>query len=212
MSRSSARSAGVAGFAPAGAAHEVRTVATVRIWDRFVRVFHWTLVGAFFVAWFSTESIGLVHKTAGYLAIALVIARIVWGFVGSRHARFASFVPSPRVLLGYVRALVRGREPRCAGHNPLGALMILLLMAAVLTIGISGWMLTLDAFWGNETVETMHTWAVDATLLAVVLHATANVAASLRHRENLIASMITGRKPVVSSARTEDDLSDQLET
>jgi cytochrome b len=175
-----------------------------------VRLFHWALVAAFFAAWFSTDSIGLVHKMAGYVALVLVAARGVWGFVGSRHARFANFVPSPRRLLDYVRALAQGREPRCAGHNPLGALMILFLLGAVLSIGVSGWMLTLDAFWGNEIVETVHTQAVDLSLLAVALHVLANVLASFRHRENLIASMVTGCKPVTTSSRPQDDLSQRL--
>jgi cytochrome b len=204
MSRSSVQASGAERFAASAEDDDTRTV---RVWDRFVRLFHWTLVAAFFVAWFFTESIGLVHKTAGYATVALVVARVVWGFIGSRHARFANFVPTPRHLVAYVRALAQGREPRHAGHNPLGALMILFLLGAVLTIGISGWMMTLDAFWGNDLVETVHTQAVDIALLAVVLHVVANVLASVRHRENLILSMVSGRKPVVTSPRPEDDLS-----
>ncbi len=166
----------------------------VRIWDRFVRVFHWTLVLSFLVAYVSSESVGRVHRWSGYLALALVAARVVWGFIGSRHARFANFVPAPRAFADYLRALVRGREPRHLGHNPAGAVMILFLLCAVSAIGITGWMLTLDAFWGNETVETAHTLIVDAALIAVVIHVAANVYESLHQRENLIASMVTGRK------------------
>lgn len=167
---------------------------TVRVWDRFVRVFHWMLVLCFFGAWWSTESIGWVHKGCGYAALALVVARVVWGFVGSGHARFASFVPTPRALLAYLGALLRGREPRSLGHNPAGAVMILFLLGAVGAIGISGWMLTLDAFWGNELVELTHTLLVDAALVAVALHVAANVYESVRQRDNLIGAMVTGRK------------------
>jgi cytochrome b len=206
MSRSSVHAGGAERFAGASDHHDTRTI---RVWDRFVRLFHWTLVAAFFVAWCFTESIGLVHKTAGYVTVALVVARVVWGFIGSRHARFASFVPTPRRLVTYVGALAQGREPRHAGHNPLGALMILFLLGAVLTIGLSGWMMTLDAFWGNDLVETVHTQAVDVALLAMVVHVLANVMASVRHRENLILSMVTGRKPLATSQRPEDDLSAQ---
>jgi cytochrome b len=169
---------------------------TTRVWDRFVRVFHWSLVLAFFAAWASTESIGWVHKGAGYLTLALVAARVVWGFVGSRHARFADFVPGPRKLAAYLGALLRLKEPRHLGHNPAGALMILSLLALVAGIGTTGFMLTLDAYWGNETVETLHVWLVDITLLAVGVHVAANIYGSLRHRENLVLSMITGDKPV----------------
>ena len=169
---------------------------TTRVWDRFVRVFHWSLVLAFCTAWASTESIGWVHKGSGYLTLALVAARVVWGFVGSRHARFADFVPGPRKLATYLGALLRLKEPRHLGHNPAGALMILSLLALVAGIGTTGFMLTLDAYWGNETVETLHVWLVDITLLAVGVHVAANIYGSLRHRENLVLSMITGDKPV----------------
>jgi hypothetical protein len=104
-------------------------------------------------------------------------------------------VPGPRKLLAYLWALSRGREPRHLGHNPAGAVMVLGLMAAVLGIGITGWMMTLDAFWGNDTVESLHTLLVDVTLVAVAVHVLANVLGSLRHRENLIAAMVTGDKP-----------------
>ncbi len=169
---------------------------TVRVWDRVVRVFHWALVAAFATAYFSTESMAWVHKGAGYVTLVLVGVRLVWGFVGSEHARFASFVPSPRRLFDYLRMVIRQREPRHLGHNPAGAVMILALLSAVLIIGISGWMMTLDAFWGNATVEAVHTMAVDVTLAAVAVHVLANLYGSWHHRENLIVSMITGRKPI----------------
>lgn len=172
----------------------MNTTPTVRVWDRFVRLFHWTLVSCFFGAYLSTESIGWVHKGCGYATLVLVAARVVWGFVGTEHARFANFVPGPQRLWLYARALLQRREPRHLGHNPAGSVMILLLLAMVAAIGISGWMLTLDAFWGNETVETLHTLLVDAMLFAVALHVAANVYGSFRHRENLVLSMFSGNK------------------
>lgn len=167
----------------------------VRVWDRFVRLFHWLLVASFFTAWLSTEHIGWVHKGAGYLAVALVLARIAWGFASTGHARFAGFVPRPLALWAYTAQWLRGREPRHLGHNPMGAVMVLYLLAAMLTIGMSGWMMTLDAFWGNDVVETVHTTAVDVSLLAVALHVGANLLAGLRHGENLVLAMFTGCKP-----------------
>lgn len=167
----------------------------VPVWDRFVRVFHWALVLSFFGAYLSTDSIGWVHKGCGYMTLALVVARGVWGLVGSEHARFANFVPRPQRLWRYAQALLQQREPRHLGHNPAGAAMIVFLLLAVTAIGVSGWMLTLDAFWGNETVETAHTLAVDATLIAIAIHVAANFYGSLRHRENLVLSMVTGKKP-----------------
>lgn len=175
----------------------------VRVWDRFVRLFHWSLVISFFVAYFSTESIGWVHKGFGYATLALVAARVVWGFNGSAHARFSDFVPGPRRLWNYSLAMLRGREPRHLGHNPAGSVMIVFLMCAVAGIGVTGWMMTLDAFWGNGTVENLHTLLVDATLIAVAIHVCANIYASLRHRENLVWSMITGYKRAADAAPPE---------
>jgi cytochrome b len=175
-------------------------VARVRVWDRFVRVFHWSLVATFFGAWASTEEIGWLHKGCGYAALALVLARVAWGFIGSEHARFANFVPGPAKLLRYLAALVRLREPRHLGHNPAGSVMILFLLGAVSVISVTGWMLTLDAFWGNGTVEDLHTGVVDFTLIAVGLHVAANLYSSLRHRENLVVAMVTGDKRVDDSA------------
>jgi cytochrome b len=172
------------------------TGARVRVWDRFVRVFHWCLVASFFTAYFSTTNIQTVHKYAGYVALGLVAARVIWGFIGSQHARFAGFVPSPRGLWNYLRALVRGREGRHLGHNPAGAVMILLLLAMVAGIGTTGWMLTTDAFWGSEPIETVHVLLTDVMLVAVAIHVTANVFMSIRHRENLVVSMVTGYKYV----------------
>ena len=166
----------------------------VRVWDRFVRLFHWALVLCFFGAYLSTGSIGWVHKGCGYATLALVAARCVWGFAGRGHARFASFVPGPQKLGRYLLALLRMREPRHLGHNPAGAVMIVLLLCMVLAVGTTGWMLTLDAFWGNGTVEDLHVLLVDGMLLAIVIHVVANVYASLRHRENLVVAMITGNK------------------
>lgn len=172
----------------------------VVVWDRFVRVFHWSLVTSFFVAYFSTESIDWVHKGFGYAALALIAGRIFWGFAGKGHARFSDFVPTPGKLFRYVAAVLRGREPRYLGHNPAGAMMILFLLCMVTGIGVTGWMMTLDAFWGNGTVEDTHVLLVDLTVAAVVLHVSAAIYESLRHRENLVLSMVTGTKPADDSS------------
>jgi cytochrome b len=164
------------------------------VWDRFVRFFHWSLVACFGTAWWFTEHIGLLHKGAGYAAAALVLARVVWGFIGSPNARFANFVPGPRGLLHYLGLLLRGREPVHAGHNPAGAVMILFLLVAVTGIAVSGWMMTLDAFWGNEWVETTHTRLVDLTVAAVFVHVLANLYGSRHPGNGLIRAMITGHK------------------
>ena len=171
------------------------TTGKVPVWDRFVRVFHWSLVASFATAYFYTEHIGWVHKGAGYLALALIAARCAWGFTAPNpHARFASFVPTPRRLWNYLRLLVKGREPRHLGHNPAGAVMIIYLLCANAVIGVTGFLMTTDAFWGNDLVETLHVGTVDVTLIAIAVHVAANLYESLRHRENMFKAMVTGEK------------------
>lgn len=186
-----------------------RRPARILVWDRFVRIFHWTLVASFATAYLSTEHIDWVHKGAGYLALALIVARTVWGFIAPvRHARFASFVPTPQRLLNYLALLLRGREPRHLGHNPAGAVMILFLMGATLVIGVTGFLMTTDAFWGNDLVETLHVTTVDVMLIAIALHVSANLYESIRHRENMFKAMVTGTKNAPHAVTTpEPDLS-----
>lgn len=167
---------------------------TVRVWDPLVRIGHWTLALAVAVAWLTHEGPAFVHDNAGYLALAIVALRTVWGFVGPERARFADFVRGPRATLAYARAFLEGRAPRHLGHNPLGGWMILVLLATVALTGLSGWLLTTDAFWGSEPVERVHDLAADLLLLLIPLHVVGVILASLRFRENLVLAMFTGRK------------------
>jgi cytochrome b len=168
--------------------------ATITVWDRFVRLFHWSLVGLFVVAYVTGDEIERVHIAAGY-AIALLLAlRIGWGFVGSRHARFSDFVRPPGEVLAYLREVVRMKPPRHIGHNPAGGLMIVALIAMLLATSATGFMMTTDAFWGAKWVEEVHEALANATVALVLLHVLGVAVSSFQHRENLVAAMITGRK------------------
>jgi cytochrome b len=162
----------------------LRSETQVRVWDPVVRVFHWSVVaGCVLNLAIFTDGKG-AHRWIGYgVALALAI-RVVWGFVGSRHARFSDFVPGPAALVTYLKALARGQEPRFIGHNPAGAVMMLALMALLAVVSLTGWMLTLDANFGNETLEDLHVALANSIL----------VFESWKHGENLVRSMITGRK------------------
>lgn len=120
------------------AAIETNPPATVRVWDPLVRIGHWVLAGAFLTAYFSGDEFQDIHVIAGYTAAAVVVIRIAWGFVGSRHARFSSFVRGPDAVLGYLRGLFTGGAKRHVGHNPAGAAMILALLLGVGGTAISG--------------------------------------------------------------------------
>jgi cytochrome b len=178
----------------AGAATSPDAHPTVRVWDLGVRAFHWLLVLSFVVAWFTSHSSETIHHLAGYVAAALVALRVVWGVVGTHYARFAQFARGPRTVTGYLRAIVTGREARYIGHNPAGGVMALTLMGAMAATAGTGWMMTTDQFWGVEWVTKVHDWVAHGLLLLVLVHLGGVALASFRHRENLVGSMLTGRK------------------
>ena len=165
-----------------------------RVWDRFVRFFHWSLVSCVLANYFLVEDGEMLHQWIGYFASGLIVARIVWGFVGSEHARFASFFPTPARLRAHLAAIRSGKPDFHLGHNPLGAVMMLALMVLVLALGVSGFLQTTDAFWGSELMEEIHETAATLILVLVALHLGGVILASLRHGENLVRAMIDGRK------------------
>jgi cytochrome b len=166
----------------------------IRVWDPFVRAFHWALAASFAVAWLSSENWDRLHAGVGYAAGALVALRVVWGFVGPRYARFAQFVRSPNTVIAYLRALKDGSEPRYIGHNPAGGAMIVVLLVAMAATAVSGWLLTTDAFWGSRVLQLVHSALAHGLLALVVLHLIGVAIASLRHRENLPCAMVVGVK------------------
>jgi len=168
--------------------------ATVVVWDRFVRFFHWTLVALFAVAYFTGGEAEDVHIVNGYALATLLALRLLWGFVGPRTARFSSFVRSPAETLAYVRDAARFRARRFLGHNPAGAAMILALVIALAGTATTGIMMTTDAFWGSAWIEEVHEFLANATIGLIILHVAGVLVASFQHRENLVAAMVTGRK------------------
>jgi cytochrome b len=164
------------------------------VWDPLVRIFHWSLAAVFFAAYLLGDDGGELHEAIGYVALGLVGFRLLWGIVGSRHARFSSFIPSTGVLLGYLKDVLARKEARYVGHNPAGAVMIVALLLTVVATGVSGWMMTVDFLWGAEWVEELHEALAATTLFLVGLHVAGVAFSSLRHRENLVSAMTTGRK------------------
>jgi len=110
----------------------------IKVWDIAIRVFHWTLVGCFTLAFISSEDITNLHVVFGYSVLALVVFRIFYGFAGTRHARFADFLYPPAEIAGYLRGLVRGRPKHYIGHNPAGGLMIAILLLSLLCLTLTG--------------------------------------------------------------------------
>jgi cytochrome b len=168
--------------------------AEVRVWDPLVRIFHWSLVAAFAVAWASGDEWAGLHIWSGYVVMALVGLRLVWGLIGTRHARFADFIYRPSTVVGYLKDTILLRARRYIGHNPAGGAMVVALLLMLAIISATGVMMTTDAFWGVEWVEEVHEGAVNLTVVLVVVHVIGVIVASLEHRENLVRAMLTGRK------------------
>ena len=182
----------------------------VKVWDPLVRVFHWSLVIAFFIAYFVTEEDYLqVHIWAGYIVLALVVFRIIWGFVGPKYARFANFIYSPALVLSYLLELLRLRARRYLGHSPAGGAMVLLLLLSLLATTITGLVVygaehhagpfaaMMGSLAGNgeaEWAEELHEFFANLTLGLAILHIAGVLLASFSHKENLARAMLTGRK------------------
>lgn len=179
----------------------------LRVWDPLVRIFHWSLVGAFAIAWLTEDEWMTLHSYAGYLIGGLLAFRLIWGIVGSRHARFSDFVKSPGMVLGYLQDLLKFKARRYIGHNPAGGAMIVALLLSLLATVISGLLaygatgagpmsalFASSSFYGSEWWEELHEFFANFTLLLVAVHLGGVLFESLLHKENLVRSMFTGIK------------------
>ena len=185
------------------------------VWDLFVRAFHWILVVAFAVAYFSEGEPMWLHAWAGYFIGALVVARVVWGLIGPATARFSYFVTHPREVVAYLKALPRGRAKRHLGHSPAGgAMTIALLVGLLLTVGSGMAMLALESAKGPlapylagveggiwiwpwvDVAYGLHEACVSLMSMLIIVHLAGVALASFMHRENLVAAMWHGRKRV----------------
>jgi cytochrome b len=180
-------------------------LATRLVWDLPLRVTHWALVLAV-AGCFATHYAGIEwfawHRRCGYVVLVLVAFRVAWGIVGTRHARFASFVRGPRAMLEYLR----GATARPVGHNPLGALGVLALLAVMLLQAASGLfandeIMSTGPFYGwiapqvSNRITSLHRYSSDVLLVLVGLHVAAIAWYAMVRRERLVLPMFTGRKP-----------------
>jgi cytochrome b len=166
----------------------------ILVWDAPVRVFHWLMAASFAGAWLSAESerLRLLHVTLGYTMAGLVAFRIVWGLVGTRHARFSSFVRGPAAIARHVRSMLQGRPEHHSGHNPAGTLAILALLGLTLAVTAAGWAAFNEL--GGEWLEDLHEAAASVMLAVVGVHVAGVLLGSWMERENLVRAMVTGHK------------------
>ena len=166
----------------------------VRVWDPFIRAFHWSMVVLLIVNTFFTRGDSAFHHWIGYCVVLLITARVVWGFIGSNYALFSSFPPSVTGSLEQMSDISVGRKTVHIGHTPLGAFMIYNLILTVFVICISGYLMTTDAFWGSDWVEELHRGSVTWAEFSAGIHIVAVFVESFRTKVNLPRSMITGYK------------------
>ena len=167
---------------------------SILVWDMPVRVFHWLLVLCFTGAWLTAESerLQMIHYAFGYTACFLVIVRLFWGLVGTKYARFSQFLKGPKAIVEHFMAMLRGQVHEDLGHNPAGGLVMMALMLLMLLIGFTGYLTVKETF--GDLTSKLHEAVSSIALGLVVLHVAAALLMSLVQKQNLIRSMITGRK------------------
>ncbi len=175
-----------------GATGKVRQA--ILVWDVPVRMFHCLLVICFAGAWLSSESErwAMIHYAFGYTACLLVLIRLVWGVIGTRYARFSQFLKSPKAVIAHFMAMLRGYPHHDVGHNPAGGLVMFALMLLILLIGFTGY-LSVKEFLGNFVSEA-HEAVASLALGLVIIHIIAAIGMSLIERQNLVRSMVNGKK------------------
>ena len=180
----------------------------VKVWDPIVRIFHWSLVCTFFIAYLTDDDFLNLHVWAGYIVLSLIILRFLWGLVGTQYARFTDFVYTPQTIKQFLLDTLRLQAPRYLGHNPAGGAMIILLLVGLLLTSLSGLAVYAteegagplagmfagtSEFW-SEVFEEMHELLANVTVFLVLLHVIGVLIESVIHRESLISAMWHGYK------------------
>ncbi len=178
---------------------------TVRAWDPLLRVFHWSLVFFFLLAFITEDDWLELHVIAGYAVSCLIAFRLLWGLVGTRNARFTTFVKSPANMAKYIKSLLKFKVPHYLGHNPLGAAMVVALLSGITLVAFTGMTIiaidgngplagTFVASWNADWMEEVHEAFANFTLFMVIAHIAGVGFSSLVEGENLVKAMLTGRK------------------
>lgn len=177
----------------------------IRVWDPLIRLFHWTLVLSFILAYVSEDDFLSLHVLAGYYISGLLVTRIIWGLIGSKYARFSNFIYAPATVKQYLRDLLHRRARPYLGHNPAGGAMVMAMlislimtvMTGLVTYGAeeqAGPLLTWVAEWNGDLWEELHEIFANLSLSLVLIHILGVVVSSLLYKENLIRAMWSGYK------------------
>jgi cytochrome b len=194
------------------------------VWDLPLRLFHWLFALSLGASWATAEA-GFdwmeIHFWLGYWTLGLLAFRIIWGFVGPKHARFTSFIKAPSALWKYLRGLFSGASTQTVGHNPAGGLMVIIMLALVGVQATTGLFATDDIVWSGpyngavsgetaETLTSLHHANFNWILAAVALHILAILFYALVKKQNLVHAMVTGHKPALHVPEHEAITSSEL--
>jgi len=185
------------------------TPSTVKAWDPLIRIFHWSLVVFVLLAFASEDDWTNLHLWSGYAVSLLIGFRLLWGLVGTRNARFTSFVRSRRAVVQHLKGMLTFKAPHYLGHNPAAAVMVILLLTSLALTAFSGMVLiagegqgplaaTLFSSWHGDWMEEIHEFFANFTMLLVFGHLAGVLFSSLLEGENLVKAMVTGRKKMRS--------------
>ncbi len=168
----------------------------IMVWDMPTRVFHWLQVLSFGAAYLTafSERLRNYHVALGYILLGLLIFRLLWGFIGTRYARFRSFLFNPREIVVYLLTMLKRKPMHYLGHTPVGSVAIWLLLSLGIFICLTGVAALQDD--ASDVVVDMHGVATNVMLGVILLHLIGVVMSSILHRENLVRTMITGLKRV----------------
>lgn len=166
---------------------------SIKVWDLPVRICHWVLAGAVLANLAITEEGSSSHELVGYIVAGVVVFRLIWGLIGTKHARFTDFFPTPSRLKAHFNALMEGKNTQELGHNPFAALMMFVLWGLVLTLGITGYF-QVEMAHSPHWLEEIHEVAANSLIPCIILHIFAAIAMSYISKVNLIKAMITGKK------------------
>lgn len=175
----------------------------IRVWDPLVRLIHWGLALTILLNGTFIDEESDLHEWIGYTAVGLIGIRLIWGLIGTRHARLSSFPPNPVAAIRYLISLSKGDKTVHLSHNPLGALMVYNIWVTVLFLGATGYMMSTIWFFGVEWVEEVHEVAFNWLLASIMLHVGGVIFESWRTGVPMIRSMVDGRKRVPDGKQVE---------
>jgi len=188
------------------------------IWDLPLRIFHWLFACTIIASWYTSDQdndLIELHMQLGYFALGLIIFRILWGLVGTKHSLFISFVPSPKILISYIKNFSSKNDEISAGHNPLGSLMVILMIVLVSLQAVSGLFINDDVFSSGPYYDSvskeveqvmmfLHHNVFDFMIAAIALHLLAIAYYVRVKKQSIILPMITGKKPADKVSNTDE--------